>query len=156
MVGSIRYSTGNNMETLKIDTKIPKLSCSHPYKSVADYPVKRMLTDEEFDAFLVDLSNCPFLRVCGSYARGEENQGGYLSDLDFYVLQDRKGIDALKEIFKKHMVDMGSCFVCCIGTPRNNTYAPFPVEFSTLFDTPKRKVIEVEIRGIKFKAYRQS
>lgn len=137
------------------------LSNAHPFTSVAKWPVKPALTDEEFDAFLRDLAVCPVLRVCGSYAKGTADSGGYLSDLDFFILPDHpegddRNIELVKKIFIKHQVDMGSCFIGCIGTPRNNTYAPFPVEMSSLFDTPRKKIIEIEIRGIKFKAYQQT
>lgn len=143
-----------------MEATMPILSNAHPFESVASWPVKNRLTDEEFDAFLADLATCKVLRVCGSYAAGLENSRGYLSDLDFYVMPDHpasddRNIQQVINLFKKHQVDMGSCFIGCIGTPRNNVYAPFPVEMSSHFDTPRKKVIEIEIRGIKFKAYKQ-
>lgn len=111
---------------------------------------KLSLTDDEFVAFLQELADSNLVRVVGSYARGEAHK---FSDLDLYVLKERKGMAKIIAIFDKHQVQWESIFIGCVGSPRNSEYMPLPVECSYLFTYLKNRTTPIQIFGVTFLAY---
>ncbi len=115
---------------------------------------KDKLTPTEFIKFLIALRDSGLVRLIGSYARGTENTGPNLSDIDFFVLRGEEGLNQVIAIFEQHGVKWESIIVGSIGSPRNADYMPIPVECSYLFSRFKtRPVKTVKVCGIEFKAY---
>ena len=114
---------------------------------------KDKLTPTEFINFLMALRDSGLARLIGSYARGTENTGDHLSDIDFFVLRGDEGLKQVIAIFNQHGVKWESGLVGQINTPRNADYMPIPVECGYLFGGFKtRPVKTVKVCGIEFKA----
>jgi hypothetical protein len=115
---------------------------------------KPSLTPHEFLDFLKALRDTKLLRVVGSYARGTQDTGGYLSDIDFHILKGDVGMKKIIAVFNEHEVEWDSCFMGCISTPRNADYMLVPIECSYLFTGFKTKPVHaVKIYGVEFQAY---
>lgn len=115
---------------------------------------KEKLTLVEFIVFLTALRDTKLLRVVGSYAKGTQNSGGYLSDIDFHVLKDHEGMQRIIEVFNEHGVAWESVITGSINTPRNAEYMFVPIECSYIFTGFKtRPVRDIKICGVDFKAY---
>lgn len=113
--------------------------------------------------FLKELAELKIVKVCGSFARGEQNVN---SDIDFKIKDSPKDdmygdknryVEKVKELLDKYGYRWESTRPSYMTTneiPRSeNNYLLFHMEFSTDFYKNKNKLKEVEILGGKFKTW---
>ena len=109
-----------------------------------------------YELFLQEIA--PYVVLCGSYARGEENEN---SDLDFYVRQKPQDPDKEPEIDTSYLpkitalakcfgYEIDSCVVGSITLPSDSTKGR-QLEFSYLYKLPVENPLGVrEIDGVTF------
>lgn len=101
----------------------------------------------------------PYVVLCGSYARGEENEN---SDLDFYVRQkpqnpdeeppmDTSYLPEIMEVCRKYGYEMDSCVIGSITLSAEAT-GTIQVEFSYMYKLPVDNPIEVKNWFVPFLA----
>lgn len=113
--------------------------------------------------FLEELSKLNIVRICGSFARGEQNVD---SDIDFKIKDSPKDemygdknryVEKVKELLAKYNYQWKSTrpgYMTTNSIPRDdNNYLLLHMEFSPDFYQNKNKLKEVEILGSKFKTW---
>lgn len=108
-----------------------------------------------FLQFLEALRDETGARLCGSYARGDHDLRGHISDIDL-VVKDGRMQDVLA-IFERFGVEGDSCAPGHWASPRNLVALPRPVEvFEPAWPDPEPSAPStVSVFGVEFVTYRR-
>lgn len=116
-----------------------------------------------FKSFLEALRDEAGALLCGSFARGDHDLNGHLSDIDLIVRcvsrmdGQVRPIDKAIEIFKRFEVPGESILVGQWSSPRDIVTLPRPVEVmeDSWVDPDKSLPPKVTVFGVEFATYRR-